>query len=103
MFYFRTNKLKILDNRTEGLFFLKRDLAAVKIVSFVTTENTDLPDLESWIRENDPAKKQAILANAVAAVLAARILIPIDHIKDNQTITFGDTGYVMFESAKIPD
>lgn len=103
MFYFRINKLKLFDNRTQGLFSFRRDLATIKIVSFVTTENTDLPDLELWVRENDPAKKQTLLANAVAAVLASRILIPIEHIKDNQTITFGDTGYVIFESAKIPD
>jgi hypothetical protein len=103
MFYFRLNKLKILDNRTDAFLFFKKDLATVKIMSFVTTDNADLPDLEIWINENDPAKKQVALANAVAAVLASRILIPIEQVKDNQTMTFGDAGYVVFESPKIPD
>jgi len=103
MFYFRLNKLRILDNRTDSFLFFKRDLATVKILSFVTTENTDLPNLELWLNEADPVKKQAALATAVAEVIASRVLIPIDRVKDNQTMTFGDTGYVVFESAKIPD
>lgn len=103
MFYFRINKLRVLDNRTRAFLFFKKDLANVKIISFVTTNNTDLPDLESWMAENDPAKKRTLLSAAVTNLLASRILTPIEHVKDQQTIFFGDTGYVLFEAKTIPD
>ena len=102
MFYFRINKLKILDNRTSGFLFFKKDMANVKIISFITTDNMDLPDLGEWVTEKDPAKKRILLTAAVTNLLAARILTPIMHVKDQQTIFFGDTGYVLFESETIP-
>lgn len=102
MFYFRINKMKVIDNRTSGFLFFKRDLADVKIISFVTTGNDDLPDLDAWTRQNDPATKKVLLAAAVSSVLASRILTEVDHVKDNQSLFFGDTGYVLFQSKAIP-
>jgi hypothetical protein len=103
MFYFRINKLRILDNRTSAFLFFKKDLADVKIVSFVTTDNADLPELDAWFRERDPAKKKALLAAAVSGVVASRILTEVDHVKDNQTLTFGDTGYVLYQTTGVPE
>ena len=103
MFYFRINKLKILDNRTSGFLFFKKDVLNVKIISFITTDNMDLPDLGDWVAENDPLKKKALLKAAVTNLLASRILTPIEHVKDQQTIFFGDTGYVLHESKAIPN
>lgn len=103
MFYFRINKLRILDNRTSAFLFFKKDLADVKIVSFVTTDNADLPELDAWLREKDANRKKALLAAAVSGVVASRILTEVDHVKDNQTLTFGDTGYVLYQAAGMPD
>jgi hypothetical protein len=104
MFYFRINKLKVFDNReikpVLGLF--GRDLAQVKILSFVTTDNTDLPELDDLPQTNDPAKKVEIIKAAVTQVVSSRILTRIDHVKDNHVMTFGDTGYVLYQSKDIP-
>lgn len=104
MFYFRINRLKLYDNR-EGKFLglFGRDLAQVKIMSFVTTSNTDLPDLDELLATNDPARKKEIIQAAVKQVVASRVLTTIENVKDRHIMTFGDTGYVLFESPKIPD
>ncbi|NGP88355.1 hypothetical protein [Fodinibius halophilus] len=71
MFYFRINKLKIIDNRTSGFLFFKKDLADVKIISFVTTGNDDLPDIDLWLQEDDPEEKKSLLASAVTNLAAS--------------------------------
>jgi hypothetical protein len=102
MFYFRINRLKIFDNRTNAFLFFKRDLAQVKIISFVTTSNSDLPNIDTWIATNDPDRKKALLAEAVQSVAASRIITKIDNVKDKSILTFGDTGYVLYQSTAIP-
>ncbi len=103
MFYFRINRLKIVRNREQGFLFFRKDLAEVRIISFVTTSNTDLPQITDWLATNDPQRKQTILAQAVAQVVASRILTQVDRVKDNAILTFGDTGYVLYQSPTIPD
>jgi hypothetical protein len=103
MFYFRINKVKVFDNRESAFLLFKRDLAQVKIMSFVTTNNVDLPNLDPWMAAIDPAEKQTILAQAVDRVVASRILTEIDNVKDNHTLTFGDTEYVLYQPPGIPD
>ena len=101
MFYFRLNKLKVIDNRTERFFF-KRDLADVKLLSLVTTGNHDLSNLDKWMQESDQEKKIEILRDVVSSVIASRILTEVKDVKDNQSLFFGDTGYVLYQSDKIP-
>jgi hypothetical protein len=105
MFYFRINRLKIFDNREHrpivGLF--GPDIAQIQIISFVTTNNTDLPNLEGFLRENNPATKETILQGIVSQVIASRILTPISYVKDNYIMTFGDAGYVLYQENGIPD
>jgi hypothetical protein len=104
MFYFRINKLTVFNNYEAKSFLglLGRDLAQVKILSFVTTDNSDLPDLDDLSQANDPAEKSRIIKAAVQSVISSRILTPIENVKDNHVITFGDTGYVLFKSKDIP-
>lgn len=100
MFYFRINKLQIFDNHEGGFF--QRDLAQVKLMSFVTTDNSDIPNLDALVRETDAAKKKQLVADVVQQVVSARLLTEIDNVTDNAVLTFGDTGYVLYQSKAIP-
>lgn len=102
MFYFRIDRIRIFDNRERGFLFFKRDLAEIKLLSFITTGDTAFPDLDPFLRETDPDKKKKLAAAMVKQVVSNRILATIDNVKDNQTITFGDTGYVVYQADKIP-
>lgn len=102
MFYFRINKVRIIDNRESGFLFFKRDLGEVKLVSLITTSDISFPDIDPFLNETDPEKKKQAAAAMVAQVVSNRILATIDHVKDGQTITFGDTGYVVFQADAIP-
>jgi hypothetical protein len=102
MFYFRINKVRIIDNRESAFLFFRRDLAEIKLISFITTGDVSFPDLDTFITETDPLKKQQLAASMVAQVVSNRILATIDNVTDGQTITFGDTGYVVFQRDTIP-
>ncbi|HEX8357763.1 MAG TPA: hypothetical protein VF610_10135, partial [Segetibacter sp.] len=103
MFYFRINKIKIFDNREGKKFAIfGKDSAQVKLVSFVNTEEVEIPDLTEFIQTNDEAAKKDILKAAVENVISSRILTEIENVKDNHSMTFGDTGYVLFQTEKIP-
>ena len=105
MFYFRINKIMILNNRDSkfiGIF--GQDRAKVNFLSFITTGNEDLPNLEKLSDTNSSElEKQEIVKTAVSKVVASRVLPTIENVKDGQVITFGDTGYVLFSNEKIPD
>ncbi|MCP4609568.1 MAG: hypothetical protein GY845_12730 [Planctomycetes bacterium] len=102
MFYFRINKVRIIDNRENAFLFFTRDLAEIKLVSLITTGNTSFPDLDPFLAETNPEKKKQLAAAMVAQVVSNRILATIDNVKDGQTINFGDTGYVVFQANTIP-
>jgi len=102
MFYFRIDKVRILDNRENGFLFFSRDLAEIKLVSFITTGDTAFPDLDPFLAETDPEKKKKLAAAMVTQVVSNRNLATIDNVKDDQRITFGDTGYVVFQADRIP-
>ena len=104
MFYFRVNKLKIKDNREAPRFLLfGPDRAQVKLFSFITTDDISLPDMDEFLSSNDDVRKREIAKNAVMKVVNARIFTTIENVKDNSVMTFGDTGYVLYKSKKIPD
>ena len=103
MFFFRINKLRSFDNKEGKKFALfGKDSAQVKLVSFVNTENVEIPNLTEFIQTNDEAAKKDILKVAVENVISSRILTEIENVKDNHSMTFGDTGYVLFQTEKIP-
>lgn len=102
MFYFRINKLRIFDNHENAFLFFKRDLAQVKLISFVTADDK-IPILDAWIAEIDTARKAQLLEQAVRQIASTRVLTEIANVKDNAVLTFGDTGYVLYQSVAIPE
>lgn len=105
MFFFRINKLRIIDNKEQPKFLglFGPDIAQVKIISFVTTDNMALPDMTDFMQSNDPLFRKNVLKAAVTQVVESRVLTLVDNIKDNHVMYFGDTGYVLFHSKTIPE
>ncbi|PLR34048.1 hypothetical protein CYR32_12595 [Chimaeribacter coloradensis] len=104
MFYFRANQVKLTSNgSTRSLFNWRKDLSDVKLISFITTSQSILPDIDTWLDSNDPAQKTALLARAVQSVSSSQILTTVENVKDNARLTFGTTGYNLFQSDKIPE
>jgi hypothetical protein len=96
MFYFRLNKVKILNNRA---LLGKGD---IQFISFVNPGESDFPMLNDFFQENDETKKMELIKQAITKVLSSRVMPEIQRIKDNQAIYFGDTGYILYKSATIP-
>lgn len=104
MFYFRINKLKIKDNRENPQFILfGPDKAEVKLLSFIIRDDFTFPDMDELLSSNDEARKREIIAAGAQQVASSRILTTIENVKDNSIMTFGDTGYVLYQSATIPE
>ena len=106
MFFFRVNKITIFSNRESkrimGLFG-KRRKAEIRIMSFVTTEFTELPNLSDLSKTIDPAAQKQIIEQAVASVVGSRVLTTVENVSSNQKLTFGDTGYVVYQGEHIPE
>lgn len=102
MFYFRVNKIRIVDNRESGFWFFKRDLAEIKLISFITTGDTSFPDLDGFVSATDPAEKARLAETMVKQVVSSRLLTTVRDVRDGQTLTFGDTGYVLYQAESIP-
>jgi hypothetical protein len=104
MFVFRLNKIKIFNNRERKKFLglFGKDHAEVRILSFVTTEFTDLPNLDDLIKSTDPEEQKALISAAVSTVISRRILTTVQNVRDGQIMTFGDTGFTVFFSDPIP-
>lgn len=96
MFYVRLNKLRILKNRE----LLGK--GEVQFMSFVNHSQEDFPNLDAFFETNDDAIKKQIIKEAIANVVQSRILMPIYKVKDGSIITFGDTGYIVYENETIP-
>ncbi|MDN8597917.1 hypothetical protein Q0A17_00565 [Citrobacter sp. S2-9] len=102
MFYFRINRIRILDNHKNAFLFLGDSFVQVKLISFITSD-ADIPILDAWYSENDEDVKKQLLIQAVQQVASARIFNEVANVKDNSVLTFGDTGYVLYSSPDIPD
>ena len=94
-FVFRINKLSILKNREWGT-------AEVKLLSFVTGQDVNLPDLSGFQREDDVEKKRQLIRAAAQSVLSAKTLIQVENVRDGHVMTFGDTGYALYTADRIP-
>ncbi|WP_157600743.1 hypothetical protein [Rufibacter sp. DG15C] len=105
MFYFRINKIKIFDSKGErNLLVFGKKKAQVKLISFIITNKSgNLPDMKEYLNANEEVVKEGILKDAVHSVVSSRILTPIENVKDNHQLTFGDTGYVLHQSDEIPE
>ncbi|MBI1287943.1 MAG: hypothetical protein GC178_10220 [Flavobacteriales bacterium] len=96
MFYFRINKLKILNNR-EAI-----GKAEVQLISFITTGDTQLPALSGFMDTIDSAEKKRMITEAVSQVVSSRVMIPVHNIRDKHQLFFGDAGYVLYQTQAIP-
>lgn len=96
MFYVRLNKLRI---RKSGDLIGKGE---IQFMSFINHSEDSFPNLNEFINTNDATLKKEIVANAIKMVVTSRILMQIDKVKNNSEITFGDTGYIVYESNEIP-
>ena len=94
-FVFRLNKLKILNNREWGA-------GEVKLLSFVTGEDINLPVLDDLQRTTEPERKKELIKAATQSVLSSKVLMQLDNVRDGHIMTFGDTGYALYTSSKIP-
>jgi len=103
MFYFRINKVKIISNREKGFLFFNKDRAEVKLFSFVTTDNTDLPELANLDYSSSVDERRFIINATIKRCVSTRTFVEIPHVKDNHTLLFGDSGYVLYQNEKIPN
>jgi hypothetical protein len=94
-FAFRINKIKILKNREWGK-------GEVKLLSFVTGKDVNLPPLDDLQRTTDTSKKKRLIKAATQSVLSAKVFMRIDNIQDGHKMTFGDTGYALYTTDNIP-
>lgn len=102
MFYFRLDRIFIHDNGVNRLF-KKLDKANVQIYSFITTGDDSLPALNGFTKAKTKEEQTQMIIEAVAQVMTSRIFTPIENIKDEHELTFGDTGIVLYQSEVIPD
>jgi hypothetical protein len=116
MFYTRINKIKVFDNR-EGFLGLFNS-AEMRIYSYVTAASTvgaDLrvcPDLRACplilsdlMNLSDESARRQKLLEAVqteVAKFAQSNSIEINGVKDNQSMLFGESGLVIYQSDFIP-
>ncbi len=101
MFYFRLDRMFIHDNGVNRLF-KKLDKANVQIYSFITTGNNSLPALNGFTKAKPKEEQIEMIKEAVAQVMTSRIFTPIENIKDEHELTFGDTGIVLYQAEEIP-
>jgi hypothetical protein len=94
-FVFRLNKLKVINNRDWGP-------GELKMLSFVTGQDVNLPVLDDLQRTTDPELKKQLITAAAQSVLSAKVLMQLDNVRDGHQILFGDTGYALYTTDKIP-
>jgi hypothetical protein len=94
-FAFRLNKLKILNNREWGS-------GELKMLSFITGEDVNLPILDGLLGTTDVNVKKQMIEAASRSVLSSKVLMQLDNVTDGHVMTFGDTGYALYTSNSIP-
>lgn len=94
-FAFRINMLKILNNREWGP-------GEIKMLSFITGEDVNLPVLDELQKTTDVNLKKQLIQAAAQSVLSSKVLMQLDNVTDEYKMTFGDTGYALYTSNKIP-
>jgi hypothetical protein len=105
MFYFKIDKLRILDNGgvKSGLGVFGHDFAKVRFLSIITPSDQVLPDLDQWLRDDNAKAKKAALETLVSNSLRTLIVEPVDRVEDNSDVFFGDTGLLLYDAEKIPE
>jgi flagellar protein FlgJ len=107
MFYARINKIKVFNNR-EGFLglFNRAELRIYSIVRGMENETGKVPlTIADLIDLTDEQRKERLLAAVLSETerFAQCHSLAINGVKDNQSLTFGDAGLVIYESNHIPD
>ncbi|MDR1407103.1 MAG: hypothetical protein LBJ23_03520, partial [Tannerella sp.] len=107
MFFARLNKMKVFDNR-EGFLGLS-DRAELRIYSRVNAGlnpflHVTLADFREL--DNNPdgiAERLKTLLLGEAGDLAQCNYVEVNGVKDNDSLYFGDAGFLMYQDAQIPE
>jgi len=94
-FVFRLNKLKVINNREWGS-------GELKLLSFVTGRDVNLPVLDELQSTTDKDLKKQLIKAATQQVLSSKVLMQLDNVQDGHIMKFGDTGYALYTTDKIP-
>lgn len=94
-FVLRLDRIDILDNREWGD-------AEVKIISFVTTGNNDLPMLDGYSDTDDHGEKRELIKDAAAEIVSSRDFTEVENVKDDAILTFGEVGVALYTAYTIP-
>jgi hypothetical protein len=109
VFYARINKIRVFNNREGFLGLFNR--AELRIYSYVTASTTGIGLQASALTLSDlaelsdeKARKQKLLeaVQTEAAKFAQSNSIEVNGVKDNQSLTFGESGLVIYQSDFIP-
>lgn len=104
MFRFRINRIKISDAKNSlDSKVLESNSTVLKLISFITTENSILPDMSCFLKTTDINQKKILLRQAIEKVVSTRIYTEIDTLTDNHTMLFGTPGYVLYKSNQVPN
>jgi hypothetical protein len=113
MFYIRINKIKIFNNREGFLGLFNR--AEMRIYSYATASSAGNGlsaglfasplTLADMLSLTDEQRKEKLLEAVQTEIdrLAQSSTLAINRVKDNQSLMFGDSGLVIFQSNAIPD
>jgi hypothetical protein len=112
MFYVRINKIRVFNNR-EGFLGLFNRSAEMRIYSYVAASHGTVPsgvastggisaaDLMSLTADRRREKLlEAVLDEAGRFAQSAHL--EIDGVKDNQSLTFGEAGMIVYQGDAIP-
>ncbi|MDR2765371.1 MAG: hypothetical protein LBB90_10135 [Tannerella sp.] len=109
MFYVRINKIRVFNNREGFLGWFNRS-AEMRIYSYVAA-STAVPTVPAVPTTADllaltPDQRREKLLEAVlseAGRFAQSYSLAVDRVKDNQSLTFGEAGILVYQSDAIPD
>ena len=61
-----------------------------------------MPALQNFTLAKPKEEQEKIIKDALAQVISSRIFTPVENVKDEHELLFGDTGIVLYQSEKIP-
>jgi hypothetical protein len=102
MFFFRLNRILIHSNLRRTMF-KRRDKADVEIYCFITSGSKPLPALKGLTAAIKDEDRDSMIKKAVQQALESRVFTPVENVKDDHVLTFGDTGFVLYTDDEIPD
>jgi hypothetical protein len=102
--------MKVFDNR-EGFLGLLNRGAELRIYSYLTPgpspkeRGVGVVQLSDFVQLSEKEREEKLVEQVLleAGVLAQTKSLEINGVKDNQSLTFGESGLVVYSSEQIPD